>query len=106
MRKTIGLITLVFGLAVVMATNAPQIDAQEKAAKQKKGEDKKAAPAAKVGTIEIFKGKDGYRFRIKDVDGKVIAMPPRGQDNKEDVLKDLEEIKETLAKAKPTEIKD
>jgi uncharacterized protein YegP (UPF0339 family) len=106
MRKTIGLIALVFGLTVVMATNAPQIDAQEKGAKQKKTDEKKAAPAAKVGTIEIYKAKDGYRFRIKDTDGKTIAMPPRGQENKEDVLKDLDEIKETLAKVKPTEIKD
>jgi hypothetical protein len=100
MRKVIGLVVLSLSLAVVggsvMSTSA---DAQDKAkAKAKKD--------AAVGTIEIYKAKDGFRYRIKDTDGKVIAMPPRARENKEDVVKDLEEIKATLEKVKPADVKD
>lgn len=58
------------------------------------------------GSIEIFQAKDGgYRFRIKDTDGKVVAMPTKSYESKEEIVKLLTMIKETLAVAKPTDVK-
>jgi hypothetical protein len=108
MRRAIGLLALVIGLAVVAAPELTTLDAQDKA-KTKVKEDPKAKDkkgAAATGTVEVYKAKDGFRFRVKDTDGKVIAMPPRARETKDEVLQDLEEIKATLTKVKPTEIKD
>ena len=71
-------------------------------------QDKKGAKAAeKVGTVEIYKDKSGeFRFRVKDADGKVVAMPPKGYDTKEECQKVLDLIKVTLNTAKVTEVKD
>ena len=69
--------------------------AHEKPAAKTKAKDKKEVA---VGTVEIFKGKDGYRFRIKNVDGKTIGMSQRGHDSKDEVVKDLDEIKATFGK--------
>jgi uncharacterized protein YegP (UPF0339 family) len=69
----------------------------------------KVAPKDKgPGSIEVYKGKTGYRYRIKDADGKTIAMPlPQMHwEKKEDCLKAIEQLKNTLNKAKPTEVKD
>ncbi len=69
--------------------------------------DKKDAKDAKVGTVEVYKDKAGeYRFRVTDADGKVIAMPPRGHDTKEECLKAIDLVRETLNKAKVTEVKE
>jgi uncharacterized protein YegP (UPF0339 family) len=74
-------------------------------AQEKKGA--KAEKAAKAGTIEIYEAKDGgFRYRIKDVDDHVIAMPARSFDKKEDVYKALDVIKATLNTVKPTEVKE
>jgi hypothetical protein len=99
MRKMFGLLALVVALAVVGASVVAPIGAQEKAKT-------KAKKDAALGTVEIYKAKDGYRFRIKDADNHVMAMPPRARETKEEVAKDLEEIKATLNKAKPTDVKD
>jgi hypothetical protein len=108
MRKAIGLLALVIGVAVLASPEFAPLDAQDK---KKVKEDPKAKVKAKekeaaIGTIEIYKAKDGYRYRIKDGDGKTIAMPARGHDTKDEVLQDLEEVKATLNKVKPTEVKD
>lgn len=69
-------------------------------------QEKKAAKAEKAGTVEIYEAKDGYRFRVKDADGHVIAMPAKGFDKKEDVVKALDVLKATLNTVKPTEVKE
>jgi uncharacterized protein YegP (UPF0339 family) len=62
---------------------------------------------AKVGTVEVYKDKAGeFRFRVKDTDGKVIAMPTRGYETKAECLKTLELVKNTLNNAKVTEVKE
>jgi hypothetical protein len=100
MRKVIGLVVLTVSLAVVGgAVVSTPVDAQDKAKAKKKD------PAA-VGTIEVYKAKDGFRYRVKDKDGKVVAMPPRARETAAEVNKDLEEIKTILDKAKPVEVKD
>jgi uncharacterized protein YegP (UPF0339 family) len=61
----------------------------------------------KTGTVEIYKDKSGeYRFRIKDADGKVIAMTPKGYDTKEECHKALDLVKATLNTAKVIEVKE
>ena len=106
--------THMFALALAAAV----LSAGLAAAQEKKPDPKKDAPAkpktvagstikkASPGTIEIFETKDGgFRFRLKDTDGKVVAMPTKSYESKEEVIKLLAMIKETLATAKPTEVK-
>ena len=68
----------------------------------------KKGDAVKVGDVEIFKGKSGFRWRVVDSDGKTIAMPPASTawDKKEDVIKALDELKQTLNKAVPKDVKE
>lgn len=103
MRRAIAFVVLSVSLAVVGSSvlTTSSADAQDKSKAKAKKE-------AAVGTVEVYKAKDGYRFRIKNADGKVIAMPPpsRHYENKDDAVKELEEIKVTLEKAKPTDVKE
>ena len=88
---------------IIASGGFPSAPAQEK--KDKK--DAKDAKAAKAGTIEIYKDRAGdFRFRVKDADGKVVAMPPSGYETKEECQKALDFIKTTLNTVKPTEVKD
>lgn len=106
MRKAIGLVVLVFGVAVLAAPALAPVDAQDKAKTKLKEDTKKGSAAAVTGTVEIHKGKDGYRFRIKNEEGKTIAMSTRGHETKEECLQVLDEVKTILSKAKPTEVKE
>jgi uncharacterized protein YegP (UPF0339 family) len=84
------------GLAY-LAVPAPS-PAQEKGQKDK-------AKAAKGGAVEVFKDRAGeYRWRVTDAEGKVIGMTTKGYDTKQECLKALEAVKETLAKTKVTEV--
>ena len=92
MRRVIAGVVLAVSLAVVgSSVLTTPADAQDKTKAKAKKE-------AAVGTVEVYKAKDGYRYRIKNAEGKVVAMPPpsRHYDNKEDAVKELEEIKATL----------
>lgn len=112
MRKLLALAALTMGIGSLAMTDVQYAEAQGKKEVKKttvkedatKVDPKKAD--ASVGTIEIYKARDGYRFRIKDADGKVAAMPVKGLDTEKDVEKALEFIKATLNKAKPTVVKD
>lgn len=111
MRKVIGVMTLAVGLGVLATSALSPVDAQVKDPKAKVDPKTKVDPKAKEapaagGTVEVYKAKDGYRFRIKNAEGKTIAMPPRGEDSEEDAIKVLEEVKATLNKVKPTKVKD
>src|SRR5262245_53552072 len=97
MRKVVGLLVLVVSVAVVGSSVVPSIEAQDKS---------KAKTKEKVGRVEIYKAKEGYRFRVDDQEGKVIAMPVKGRETKDEVAKDLDEIKATLNKVKPTDVND
>ena len=68
----------------------------------------KKVEAAKLGAVEIYKGKAGMRYRIVDAEGKTIAMPPPAKhwETKDDVIKAIDEVKDTLNKVKPTEVKE
>jgi len=105
MRKAIGLIVLSVGLGVVAAPALAPVDAQEKKSKAREDAKEKRTTAA-AGTVEIHKAKDGYRFRIKDAEGKTIAMSTRGFETKDECHKSLEEVKAILDKVRPTEVKE
>jgi hypothetical protein len=69
-------------------------------------QDKKADPKAQpIGKIEVWMAKDGWRWKVVDPDDKTIAMCTTGFDKKEECLKSLEMVKNTLNKAK-VEVKD
>jgi uncharacterized protein YegP (UPF0339 family) len=102
MRKIICLFALSAGIGVMTLPEVPTAEAQVKAKT-----DTKAKAAPKVGTVEVYKGKDGYRFRIKDAEGKVLAISSgRGAETKEAVHDKLEAVKETLNKVKITDVKE
>lgn len=65
----------------------------------------KDAKAEKGGTVEVYEAKDGFRFRIKDADGKVVAQSVKGYDKMDDAKKALDFVKSTLGTAKVTEVK-
>lgn len=103
MTKLVRPLVLMTALAVL--TGGAVTSAQDKAKPTAKDEKKKE----KTGTIEIYKAKDGgFRYRIKNGDGKVVAMPPlqKSYETKEDVQKALDDLKATLNTVKPTEVKD
>ncbi|MCE9533980.1 MAG: hypothetical protein K8T89_23090 [Planctomycetes bacterium] len=77
-------------------------------AQQKKDTPKTEKKEEKAGGIEIYKGKNGFRYRIIDAEGKTVAMPlaNKAWETKEEVLKALDELKATLNKAKPVDAKD
>jgi len=106
-RKLIGLVAVSLCLAVVSSSSLAPVDAQVKDKKAKvdpkKDAKKEVAPAEAGWTVEVYKAKDGFRFRIKDADDKTVAMPTKGYETKEEVLKLLDQIKVTLNKVKPTE---
>lgn len=72
------------------------------ALQKEKDKDKKAE---EVGTIEVWKAKDGWRFKVLNASGKAIAGNYVPHEKKEDALKEVELLKTTLAKGK-VEVKD
>jgi uncharacterized protein YegP (UPF0339 family) len=60
------------------------------------------------GTVEIYQNKDGeYRYRIKNAEGKTIAMPlpQMSWASKAEVMKAIQELKSILGTT-PVEVKD
>src|SRR5438067_308132 len=79
------------GPAVPAAPAAPLAQKDDKKKDDKKKDEKK------IGTIEVYKSKDGgYRFRVKNADGKNLAISAVSADTKDEALKQLEDIKDTL----------
>jgi hypothetical protein len=56
--------------------------------------------AAKAGTIELIKSKDGkYRFSIRDADGKYLGGSAVGHETEKDAKEAVEELKKVLPTA-------
>jgi uncharacterized protein YegP (UPF0339 family) len=87
-------LVLVAAMSVVTAAAVSVADAQDKGEKK----------AEKLGTVEVYKAKDGYRFRVKGTDGKNVIQSSKSYTKKEDALKALDYAKESLAKGKVVEI--
>jgi len=103
MRKIVSAAVLTLLVGVLSVAAPDQASGQ---AKKKETPPAKKGPAAKAGTIEVYDAKDGYRFRIKDQDGKTVAMPTKGSEEKDDCLKALDFVRTTLNNAKPTDVRD
>jgi uncharacterized protein YegP (UPF0339 family) len=75
---------------------------------QVKDKDKKDLKPAveESGSTEVYKAKDGWRFRIKNPEGKSIAIGTISFDKKEDCLKAVEVVKTVMLKGKVIEIND
>jgi uncharacterized protein YegP (UPF0339 family) len=73
-----------------------------------KDKDKKDAKAVteETGNTEVYMAKDGWRFRIRNPEGKSIAIGTISFDKKEDCLKAVEVVKTAMLKGKVIEIKD
>ena len=69
-------------------------------------QDKSKTTVKNVGTVEIYEAKDGFRFRVKDIDGNILALPSKGFEKKEECIKALEALKATMGAAKFTEVKE
>ncbi|VTR91098.1 unnamed protein product [Gemmata massiliana] len=87
-----------FALFAVVAALIASTGSSPAPALQKKTEE--------VGTIEVYKAKDGWRFRIKNTEGKSVAIGTVGYEKKEEALKEVEFLKATFAKGKVVEVKE
>jgi uncharacterized protein YegP (UPF0339 family) len=115
MRKLLCLLAFFAAVGVLVASVSPSAPAQQKDKKDEKKEDKKdtkkddkkeAKKDNKTddGKIEVYQGKDGWRFRVYAPDGKLIAVGVQSYANKADCTAAVEVLKTTMAKAKVTEI--
>ena len=68
--------------------------------------DKRDAKADEIGVTEVYMAKDGWRFRIKNAEGKSIAIGTVGHDKKEDAEKTVELVRHTLTKGKVVVLKE
>ena len=91
-----------FALVAALVVSAGLSDAP--ARQKEKDKDKKAAD--EVGTIEVYQLKDGWRFRVKNAEGKSVAVGLVGYETKAECLKVVDSLKTTMAKAKVIEIKE
>jgi uncharacterized protein YegP (UPF0339 family) len=89
---------------VTVAALAVMLSFSVAPAQDKKSKDTPPAKTADAGKggieFEVYKGKDGFRFRIKDSDGDILAVTQKGYDKKEDLMKVIDVIKQGAAKAK------
>jgi len=63
-------------------------------------QEKKAQPKEEVGTTQVYKAKDGWRFKVMNSAGKSVAIGTVGFDTPEEAQKMVEFVKTTLAKGK------
>src|SRR5262249_60138585 len=109
MGKLLRLCVLFGAIAALMsATGLTTAPAQVKDKKDDKAkvDDKKTDAKEEIGVTEVYMAKDGWRFRVKNTEGKSIAIGTIGYDKKEDCLKVVDAVKATLTKGKVVEIKD
>ena len=104
MRKTLAGGFVLAAMILTVGTQPPEVAVAQAKKVDKAGKDTKAKKetAPKGGVIEISKGKDDkYRFFVRDGDGKLLAMSgPGGFATVKDAEAAIEQLKETIAKAK------
>jgi hypothetical protein len=97
MSKYARPIVLAFAMAA-LAGGAMTAQDKKGAAPQGKKEEKKAVK----GKVEYYEGGDGWRWKVT-VGEKAIAQATKGVKKKEDVLKEIEDVKAILNAEKPVE---
>lgn len=103
MGKILRALVLLAAIAGLMTAVSSAIAPAQVKDKDKK--DTKAAPE-EIGVTEVYMAKDGWRFRIKNPEGKSLAIGTIGFDKKEDCLKAIEVVKTAVLKGKVVELKD
>jgi uncharacterized protein YegP (UPF0339 family) len=96
------LFSAIVGLMTVAGTTSAPAQVKDK---DKEKKDTKAA-TEESGHTEVYMAKDGWRFRIKNPEGKSIAIGTISFDKKEDCLKAVEVVKSVMAKGKVVEIQE
>jgi uncharacterized protein YegP (UPF0339 family) len=97
--RSLALMTAL-GVTVAATGTMAQEKKEKKPADTKKADDKEE----KIGKVEIYEVKDGFRFRILGADGKSIGMASRSYKTKDDCSKAYDELKAIVAKVKPVEV--
>ena len=99
MSKLFRAVVLIAAIGAVMvagnlSTVAP---AQEKKGKATKEE---------VGVTEVYKAKDGWRFRVKNYEGKSVAIGTVKFDSPEETENMVDYVRTTLTKGKVVVLKE
>ncbi len=104
--RSFVLFAAIAGLMTAAGLSAAPALQKEKDKDKKDDKTKTETKADEVGVTEVYMAKDGWRFRIKNSEGKSIAIGTVGFEKKEDAMKAVEMVKTTLTKGKVVEIKD
>jgi uncharacterized protein YegP (UPF0339 family) len=109
MRKLLCSLVLFAAAGGLVAAAAPapaqQKDKKDVRKDDKKSDDKKGAKKEKdAAKVEVYQGKDGWRFRVVGPDGKTVAIGVQGFAKKDDCLAAVETLKAVLGKAKVGEV--
>lgn len=97
---------LTVGAGLPVAPAQVKKDDKKTDPKDVKKDDKKTDAKDGIGVAEVYMAKDGWRFRIKNAEGKSIAIGTVGFEKKDEAMKALDAIKATLTKGKVVEIKE
>jgi hypothetical protein len=99
--RALVLATLMAALAGGAMTAQDTKKAAPTTGQGKAADDKKDEKKVK-GTVEYYEAADGWRWKVI-IGGKAAITSPKGVEKKEDVLKEIEDVKSVLASTKPTE---
>jgi len=109
MKRTCFALTAMLGIFALCSVDVEAYAQKKDDVKKVDPKDIKKEPAKEgPGSIEVYKGKNGFRYRILDAEGKTVAMPlPNASwETPAATIKAIEDLKATLNKAKPVEVKE
>jgi uncharacterized protein YegP (UPF0339 family) len=107
MGKILRATVLFLAIAGLMTAAGVTVAPAQVKDKEKDKDKKDVKPAVEEsGSTEVYMGKDGWRFRIKNPEGKTLAVGVIAFDKKEDCLKAVDVVKTAMSKGKVIEIKD
>jgi hypothetical protein len=107
MNKLLRALVLFAAIAGLMTAAGVAVEPAQVKDKDKDKDKKDAKPMAEEnGNTEVYMAKDGWRFRIRNPEGKSIAIGTISFEKKEDCLKAVEVVKTAMLKGKVIEIKE
>lgn len=91
----------VVGLCLLLKAGAPaevlaQASPVDQKDKQKAEKKENGSRAASGGVVEVYQAKDGWRFRIKNAQGKSLAIGVVGYSTKEEALQVVQQVQGIL----------
>ena len=97
--RSFVLFAAIAGLLTAAGLSVAPAQVKDKDKKDDKAKDDKAK-VEEIGVTEVYMAKDGWRFRIKNSDGKSVAIGTIAHEKKEDALKAVEFVKTAMTKGK------